>query len=116
MIKLLKKKQKQLKIKKKKQIDALEALKPKEIKSKEVKPIEYDNYFINGLAEIRKFTKPIDFNNLIYRFKGPNTTSINFIEFKGPLHIFRSIHNGDKFLEDVEKYQIKLKSELSRIR
>ena len=32
-----------------KQADALKALKPKE-----AKPIEYDNYFLNGLAEIRR--------------------------------------------------------------
>ena len=34
-----------------KQIDALEAPKPKEIKPK---PVEYDNYFLEGLAEIQK--------------------------------------------------------------
>ena len=45
-------------------------------------------------------------------FKGPNVTPIDFIEFKSPLHIFKITYNGDKFLEDVEKNQIKLKTEL----
>ena len=81
-----------------KQADALEAL-----KSKEAKPIEYDNYFINRLAEMRNSTKKNDFDNLTYNFKGPNIALINFIDFKRPLHIFKSIYNGHKFLEYVEK-------------
>ena len=80
-----------------KQADALKALKPKE-----TKPIEYDNYFINGLVEIRDSTKTIDFNNLSYNFNG-GTAPISFIGFKDPLHIFKSINNSDIALEDVEK-------------
>ena len=34
------------------QIDALVALKPKEIKRKKTKPNEYRDYFLNGLAKI----------------------------------------------------------------
>ena len=98
-----------------KKADALESLKSKELKPKEAKPIEYDNYFINGLAEIRNSTKTIDFANLSDNFKGLNIAPINFMEFKGPLHFFASIYDGDKSLEDVEKGQIKLKSELGRI-
>ena len=101
----------------KKQTYALEALKPKELKSNEAKPIEYDNYFINGLmAKIRISTKTIDFDNLTYNFKGPNIAPINFIEFKGPLHIFKNMYYGDKSSEDVEKNQIKLKLESGRIK
>ena len=37
-----------------KQIDALADLKPKETKSRETKPNEYDDYFLNGLAKIRE--------------------------------------------------------------
>ena len=40
----------------KKQIDvlkSLESLKPKEVKSEETKPIDYDDYYINRTAEIR---------------------------------------------------------------
>ena len=54
-----------------KNADALKALKPKELKPKELKekeaePIEYDNHFINGLAEIQKSTKPIDRDENLY--------------------------------------------------
>ena len=39
----------------KKQVDALkslESLKPKEIKSEETKPIDYDDYYINKMVEV----------------------------------------------------------------
>ena len=29
--------------------------------------------------------------------------SVDFIKFKGPMHIFKSIHNGDIPLEDIEQ-------------
>ena len=99
----------------KKQIDALADLKPKEIKPRETKPNKYSNYFLDQLAEIRNSSK-IDFNNLKYTFKDLNNAPIGFIEFKGLLHIFKSIHDGDINLEDVEKDQIKLKSDLGHIR
>ena len=57
------------------------------------------------MAIIRESVKPIDFN-----------APINFIKFKGPNHIFKSIHGGNIALEDVEKEQIKLKSDLARIK
>ena len=83
----------------KKQFDAL---KPKEIKLEETKPIDYDDYYINKMAEIRNQSKKIDSNNLTYIFKG-KTAPTNFIGFKCQLHIFKSIYNGDIALEDVEK-------------
>ena len=46
----------------KKQIEALENLKLKEIRQDKTKPIEYNNYFLNELAKIRKFIEPVDFN------------------------------------------------------
>ena len=52
--------------------------------------MEYSNYFINGLFEVRNSPKTIDFNNLKYTFKGPNINPINFIGFKGPLHILKT--------------------------
>ena len=42
-----------------KQLNALESLKLKEVEPEETKSIEYDNYFINGLAEIRDSTNAI---------------------------------------------------------
>ena len=38
------------------------------------------------------------------------------MKFKGPFHICKSIHNGDIPLEDIEKEQIELKRDLSRIK
>ena len=100
----------------KKQLDALADLKPKEIKPKEIKPNKYGDYFIDGLAKIRESYKPIDFNDLTYNFKDLRISPVGFIEFKGPLHIFKSTHNGDTPLETVENEQKKLKGELGYIK
>ena len=97
----------------KKQVEALTNSKLKEIKPKETKPNEYGDYFLNGLAKIRESSEPIDFNNLIYFYKG-NNAPIKFIGYKGPMHIFKRIHNGDISLEDIEKEQIKFKRELTQ--
>ena len=88
--KLLKNKQKQSKIKEKK-IDALA-----DLKLKEIKPNEYSDYFIYEMAKIRKSYEPVDFNNLTYYFKNSRIPSVNFIKFKGQLHIFKTIHGCRK--------------------
>ena len=100
----------------KKQIDALADLKPKEIKPRETKPNKYGDYFIDGLAKIQESYKLIDFNDLTYNFKDSKITPVGFIKFKGPLHIFKSIHNGDIPLKDIEKEQIEVKRDLGRIK
>ena len=92
----------------KKQIEALENLKLKEIIQDKTKPIEYNNYFIDELAKIQKSIKPIDFNDLIYYYKGSNEP-INFNEYKGMINIFKKIHGGDKTVEDIEQEQNKFK-------
>ena len=114
--KLLKNKLKTIEDQGKKQIDALADLKPKEIKPKKTKPNKYGDYLIDRLAKIRECYKPIDFNDLTYNFKDLRIPSLGFIKFKGPLHIFKSIHNGDILLEDIEKEQIELKRDLGRIK
>ena len=96
----------------KKQIHALADLKPKEIKPRETKPNRYSDYFLDKMAEIRNFSK-IDFNNLKYTFKDQNNPPIDFIRFKGTLE---DIHDGDIHLEDLEKDQMKFKSDLGHIR
>ena len=98
------------------QTDALADLKPKEIKPRETKPNKYGDYFIDGLAKIRESYKPIDFNDLTYNFKDLRVPPVGFIKFKGPLHIVKSIHDGDSPLEDIEKEQIELKRDLGRIK
>ena len=100
----------------KKQIDALADPKPKEIKPRETKPNKYGDYFIDGLAKIQESYKLIDLNDLTYNFKDSKITPVGFIKFKGPLHIFKSIHNGDIPLKDIEKEQIEVKRDLGRIK
>ena len=98
----------------KKQIDALADLKPKEIKARETKANEYGDYFLDGLAKIRESYKPIDFNDVTYNFKDLRIPPVGFIKSEGPLHIFKSIHNGDIPLEDIEEEQKELKRDLGR--
>ena len=71
----------------KKKTEAYENLKLKEITQDKTKPIEYNNYFINQLSKINKNIKPVDFNDLIYYYKGSNEP-INFNEYKGMMDIF----------------------------
>ena len=99
----------------KKQIEVLENLKLKEITQDKTKPIEYSNYFINQLAKINRNIKPIDFNDLIYYYKGANEP-IDFNEYKGMINIFKNIHSGDKTLEDIEQEQNKFKKEINIIK
>ena len=65
---------------------------------------------------MRNSTKKILSNNLKYTFKDPNINPIDFIGFKCPLYIFKSIYDGNITLENVEKDQIKLKSDLGYIK
>ena len=46
----------------------------------------------------------IDFDELIYNFKGP-THPINVSEFGGPMYIYRHMKNGDTTLQQIEKQQ-----------
>ena len=61
------------------------------------------------MKKIQKTSKEIDFNNLIHYFKGPNITTRNFIRFRGPLHIFKGIKNGNILLQKAEKEQEQFK-------
>ena len=99
----------------KKQTEALENLRLKEITRDKTKPIEYNNYFINELAKIRKSIEPVNFDNLIYYYKGSNEP-INFSEYNGMMNTFKSIHSGDKTLEDIVQEQNKFKKEITIIK
>ena len=66
----------------KKQADALVALNPKEIKSRETKPNEYGNRFLNGLTKIRESYEPDDFYDVTYDFKDLRIPSVSFSKFK----------------------------------
>ena len=57
----------------------------------------------------------IDYNKLIYYFKGPHISPINFIKHKGQFHIFKEIIDGDKTLQQIEEDKKKFKSSLGQI-
>ena len=43
------------------------------------------------MDEIRNIVEQVDFNNLTYYFKGKDISPINFIGFRGPMHIYNNI-------------------------
>ena len=57
----------------------------------------------------------INYNKIIYHFKTPGITPINFIKFKGPISIFKEIRDGDKTLQEIEEDQKNFKSSLGEI-
>ena len=91
----------------KKQVDALKVLEPKAIESgsnnKSIITQEiYDEILAERMDEILKISEKIDFDGLIYNFKGP-TASINFGKFGGPMYIYGHTKKGDVTLQQVEK-------------
>ena len=59
--------------------------------------------------------KEIDYNKVIYYFKGPHIAPINSIKHKGPFNVFKEIRDGDKTLKEIEEDQNKFKSSLGQI-
>ena len=52
-------------------------------------------------VEIYKISKETDFNNLTYRFKGPNPAPANSIDFRGPMHFYNEIKNRNVSIEKI---------------
>ena len=67
------------------------------------------------MGETYNISKEIDFNHLTYRFKGSNIAPMNFIKFKGPMHIYNEIKNGNVSIKKIEEDQKKLRSKLNEI-
>ena len=95
----------------KKQVDALESLKPKEqTKAITYKSDDDDNTPISKeiddeiseerMDEILKMSREINYSNLVYDFKG-TTPSINFTIFGGPMYTYNQLKNGEKTLQRV---------------
>ena len=79
-----------LKTLKRKELEAIEDKfddNEKHLKYKEV----FNDLSNERIGEIYNISKKIDFNNLTYHFKGSNTIPINFIDFRGPMHIYNEI-------------------------
>ena len=55
------------------------------------------------MDEILKMSKEINYGKLVYDFKGP-TPSINFAIFADPMYIYNQLKNGEKTLEEEQKY------------
>ena len=67
------------------------------------------------IGEVYNISKEINFNNLTYHFKGSNTAPINFIDFRGPMHIYNEIKNVNISIEKTEEDQKQFKSQLNEI-
>ena len=99
----------------KKQVDALKDLKnnkQKQAKATEDKSDDKPsmqkkiNRLLNErMDEIQKMGKEFDFNNLTYYLKSPNIAQINFVRFRGSLHVFEEIKNGNVLIEKIKKEQ-----------
>ena len=79
----------------KNQVDILKTLKPEELETIEVKSVVNEKHLkfkevFNELSNERIYnnSKKFNFNNLTDHYKGSNTAPINFIDFKGPMHIY----------------------------
>ena len=110
----------------KKQINALEKLKPKEQTkaitynsddyddntpiSKEI----YDEILEERMDEVLKMSREINYSNLVYDFKDP-TPSINFCIFGGPMYTYNQLKNDEKTLQQVEEEQKYFQKDLNEI-
>ena len=84
-------------------------LEPKTIESESSnKPVItqeiYGKILEKKMDEILNMSGKIDFDSLIYNFKGP-TFSIHFGKFGGPMYIYGHMKNVDTTLQQVEKQQ-----------
>ena len=98
----------------------MKALEPTAIKSgSNNKPATtqeiYDKILDERMDKTLKMGDIIDFNNLIYNFKGP-ASSKYFGKFEGPMYIYGHMKNGDATLQQVEKQQKDFKKELNEIK
>ena len=103
----------------KKQVDALENLKPTERskaitddKSLEQKEESYNKLIDKKLDEIQELSKNIDYKYLNYIFTTKASDSVNFINYESPFSLFKNIRDGDVLLEMAEEDQKKLKENL----
>ena len=66
------------------------------------------------IDEILNMSKDIDYDNLVYNFKG-STPSTNFMIFESPIYIYNQLKNGEKTLQQVEEEQSEFEKELNKI-
>ena len=103
-----------------KQGEALKGLEPKVIESESnnkqsISKDIYNKILEKRMDEILEMSRKINFNSLIYKFKTPSISSMNFIKFKGPMHTYNQLKNGNITLSQLEEDQGKFKSGLGQI-
>ena len=111
-----------MKIKEKKQVDALENLKliegSKAIKyddqSLKQRKETYNKLFDEKLDEIQELSREIGCKNLNYDFTTKASGPINFTGYNGSFTLFKKIRDGDILLEMVEEDQKNLKENLAK--
>ena len=54
-------------------------------------------------GEIYNTSKQIDFNNLNCYFENKELTRTIFISFRGPLHLYKNIYNGNTNIEKAKE-------------
>ena len=67
------------------------------------------------MDEILEISNKINYNDLTYHYITLGIRPTNLIVFRGLLHIFKEIKNGDETVKAVEEEQIKFKSKLGEI-
>ena len=55
------------------------------------------------MGEIYNVSKQFGFHNPIHKFKNQNLDPITFINFKGPMHIYNNMKNGNASVEKIEE-------------
>ena len=75
----------------------------------------YNKLLDKRVGDIQKVSREIVYNKLIYYFKTPGISLINFIKFGDPLHIYNEKKNGAKTIQAAEEEKIKFKTELGEI-
>ena len=75
----------------------------------------YNKLLDKRVGDIQKVSREIAYNKLIYYFKTPGISLINFIKFRDPLHIYNEKKNGDKTIQAAEEEKIEFKTEIGEI-
>ena len=75
----------------------------------------FDELSNERMGKIPNVGEQTDFSNPTYYFQSKKITPINFIGFRGPMHIYNNIKNGNTSVEKTEEDKKQFKSRLSKI-
>ena len=70
---------------------------------------KFDKLLVEIMNGIQKISSRVDFNNLKYYFKNLNLAPIDFIGFKGPLHIFEETKISNISIQKADQDQKQFK-------